>query len=65
MREVDRTAALAGNGGPPRIRAVGPGALALLSAWQHEGRSVEAGWRAEGALPVDAAELAWLGGALA
>ncbi|HUG54023.1 MAG TPA: hypothetical protein VMR21_10485 [Vicinamibacteria bacterium] len=64
-REVDRTAWSAGDGGRPRIRAVGPGALALLEAWQDEGRAVEAGWRAEGALPVDAAELAWLGGALA
>jgi hypothetical protein len=64
-QEVDRTAAQAGNGGPPRIRAVGPGAIALLQAWQREGRSAEPGWRAEGPLPLPAAELAWLGGALA
>ena len=64
-REVDRTAALAGNGGPPRVRVVGSGAIAVLRAWHESGRSVEPGWRAEGALPVDAAELAWLGAALA
>jgi hypothetical protein len=64
-REVDRTAALAGNGGPPRIRAVGPGAIVLMRAWEDEGRATEPGWRAEGVLPVDAAELAWLGAGLA
>jgi hypothetical protein len=64
-REIDRTAAAAGNGGPPRIRAVGPGATALLGAWREQGRAVEPGWRAEGSLPVEAAELAWLGAALA
>jgi len=63
-REVDRTAVLAGNGSAPRIRAVGPGAVALLRAWQDEGRAGEPGWRAEGALPVEATELAWLGAAL-
>jgi hypothetical protein len=72
-REVDRTAAQAasggGNGGAngaaPRIRAVGPGAVALLRAWEDQGRHAEPGWRAEGTLPVEATELAWLGGALA
>jgi hypothetical protein len=64
-REVERTAAVAGNGGPPRIRAVGPGATLLLRAWQEQGRATEPGWRAEGPLPVEAAELAWLGAALA
>jgi hypothetical protein len=64
-REVDRTAVLAGNGSAPRIRAVGPGAVELLRAWSDEGRAGEPGWRAEGALPVAAAELAWLGAALA
>ncbi|PYQ43333.1 MAG: hypothetical protein DMF77_10245 [Acidobacteria bacterium] len=64
-REVDRTAVLAGNGSAPRIRAVGPGAVALLRAWQEEGRAGEPGWRAEGTLPVEATELAWLGAALA
>jgi hypothetical protein len=64
-REVDRTAVLAGNGSAPRIRAVGPGAVELLRAWSDEGRAGEPGWRAEGTLPVAAAELAWLGAALA
>jgi hypothetical protein len=64
-REVDRTAALAGNGGPPRIRAVGPGATTLLRVWKGEGRATEPGWRAEGSLSLEAAELAWLGAALA
>jgi hypothetical protein len=64
-REVDRTAVLAGNGSAPRIRAVGPGAVELLRAWADEGRAGEAGWKAEGALPVEATELAWLGAALA
>ena len=64
-REVDRTAALAGNGGPPRLRAVGPGATALLRALAESGRAAEPGWRVEGTLPVEAAELPWLGAALA
>ena len=65
LREVDRTAAQAGNGGPPRIRVVGPGATVLLRALAENGRVSEPGWRVEGALPVEAAELAWLGAALA
>jgi type IV pilus assembly protein PilM len=64
-REVDRTAALAGNGGPPRIRVVGPGATSLLLRLGEDGRTSEPGWRVEGTLPVEAAELAWLGAALA
>jgi Tfp pilus assembly PilM family ATPase len=64
VREVERTAAFAGNGGPPRLRAVGPGAAALVRAWQSEGRTAEPGWQAEGTLPVEATELAWLGAAL-
>jgi hypothetical protein len=64
--EVERTAAAAGtNGGPVRHRVVGSGAVALLRAWAAEGRSAEPGWRVPDALPVDAAELAWLGSALA
>jgi hypothetical protein len=62
--EVDRTA----GGEPPqspRVRVVGSGASALLRAWSDEGRSAEPGWRAEGRLPVDPVELAWLGGAFA
>jgi len=64
-REVDRTAALAGNGGPPRLRVVGPGATALLRALAESGRVGEPGWRVEGTLPVEAADLPWLGAALA
>jgi hypothetical protein len=64
-REVDRTAALAGNGGPPRIRVVGSGATAILRSFGENGRPSEPGWRVEGTLPVEAAELAWLGAALA
>jgi hypothetical protein len=64
-REVDRTAAVAGNGGPPRIRVVGPGATTVLRAFAESGRTSEPGWRAEGTMPVEAAELAWLGAALA
>jgi hypothetical protein len=64
-REIDRTAALAGDVAPPRVRVVGPGAAALLEAWREEGRAAEPGWQAEGALPVDAAELSWLGAAIA
>ena len=64
-REVDRTAVLAGNGSAPRIRAVGPGAADLRRAWREEGRPSEPGWRAGGALPVEATDLAWLGAALA
>ena len=63
-REIDRTAAQAGNGGEPRLRVVGPGAAALRRAWRDGGRDAEPGWSADGGLPVDAAELAWLGGAL-
>jgi hypothetical protein len=65
-REAERTAAAAGtSGGPVRHRVVGSGAVALLRAWAAEGRSAEPAWRVPGALPVDAAELAWLGSALA
>ncbi len=60
--EADRTAA--GNGGPPLLRVVGPGAGALLRAWAEAGRLAVPGWQADGSLPVDPAELAWLGGAL-
>src|SRR5438552_922573 len=59
-----RLAAQAGNGGAPRLRVVGPGAAALRRAWRDGGRDAEPGWSADGGLPVDAAELAWLGGAL-
>jgi hypothetical protein len=63
--EADRTHLAAGGGAEPRLRVVGSGATALLHAWTREGRSAEPGWRAEGRLPVDPVEVAWLGGALA
>jgi hypothetical protein len=63
--EADRIAVVAGaNGGGPRYRVLGSGAPALRGAWTADGRAVEAAPAAEGGLPADAAELAWLGGAL-
>ena len=59
------TAARAPYAARVHLTAVGPGAVALLRAWQEEGRAGEPGWRAEGTLPVEATELAWLGAALA
>jgi hypothetical protein len=64
--EADRTARLGGDGTPPALRVVGPGATGLIRALSFAGRSAQAGWR----LPLpdasfdDAAELAWLGAAL-
>jgi hypothetical protein len=65
-REVDRTAALAGNGtGPPSVRVVGAGARALIGELQRSGRAAVPGWPLEGpGLPMEAAELAWLRAAL-
>jgi hypothetical protein len=63
--EVLRTATLAGDGAAPRVRVVGPGAGALARALSARGTRAEPGWRAEGVgLPVDAAEIPWLGVAL-
>lgn len=63
--EVRRTATLAGDGIAPRVRIVGPGASVLARALAARGTRAELGWRAEAAgLPVEAAELAWLGVAL-
>ncbi len=63
--EVGRTATLAGDGIGPRVRIVGPGAPALARALAARGTRAELGWRAEAAgLPVEAAELPWLGVAL-
>ena len=65
-REVDRTAAFAGNGaGPLRVRVVGPGARGLIGDLLRAGRAAGPGWEMEGGgLPVEAAELSWLGAAL-
>lgn len=63
--EVTRTATLAGDGVSPRVRVVGPGAPGLARALSARGARAELGWRAEGiGLPVEAAELPWLGVAL-
>lgn len=65
LDEVDRTANLAGEGPPPRLRVVGPGARALIQDLVSDGRQAEPGWQAPSdGLPVEAAELAWLGAAL-
>ena len=65
-REVDRTAALAGNGaGPLRVRVVGAGARGLIGELLGAGRAAGPGWEMEGGgLPLEAAELSWLGAAL-
>ena len=61
-REVDRTAALAGNGtAQARVRVVGPGARGLISELQRSGRAAGPAWEAPmNGLPLEAAELAWL-----
>jgi hypothetical protein len=61
-QEILRTASLAGDGAAPRMRIVGPGAGALVDALRQLGESAEPGWRAAGdTLPLDAAEIPWLG----
>jgi hypothetical protein len=63
--EVLRTATLAGEGVAPRVRIVGPGAAALVSALSSRGTRAEPGWQAEGVgFPRDPAEIPWLGMAL-
>jgi hypothetical protein len=62
--EVQRTAALAGDGAGPSVRVVGAGAGDLLARWRVTGGAAEPGWRSEGAAAgIDVSELAWLGGA--
>ena len=63
-REVDRTAALAGNGAGRAVRVVGAGARGLIG--ELRGRAApppRVAMEGDG-LPVEAAELAWLGAAL-
>jgi hypothetical protein len=63
--EIARTADLAGLEAQPRVRAVGPGALALVSQLASAGWQAAPGWDAErDGLPMPAAELPWLGAAL-
>jgi Tfp pilus assembly PilM family ATPase len=65
-REVERAARLAEHADPVRVRLVGSGASALAREMAAEGALAEPGWRLDaGALPLPAAELAWLGSALA
>jgi hypothetical protein len=60
--EVERSSALAGEGLRPRVRIVGSGAAALVRELTEAGVSVEPGRVvAHNGLPVDSAELAWLG----
>jgi len=65
-REVDRTAAFAGNGtANVRVRVVGSGARRLIGELLRSGRAAGPGWEMErDGLPLEAAELAWLGAAL-
>jgi hypothetical protein len=63
--EARRTADLAGAGAAVRLRAVGPGASSFVQSWTAAGLDAAPGWELEGhGLPVAAAELCWLGGAL-
>jgi hypothetical protein len=64
--EVERTAALAGPGSPPRIRMVGFGSGALARELTALGMAVELGWQAAGnGNAIEAAEMAFLGAARA
>jgi hypothetical protein len=61
-REVERSAALTGAGVLPRVRIVGSGAAAAIRELSATGAAVEAGWAtSRDGLPVEPAELAWLG----
>jgi hypothetical protein len=63
--EVERTAGLAG-GSAGRVRVAGAGARALVREWSADGLPAASGWETEGpGVPSDAAELPWLGAALA
>jgi hypothetical protein len=66
-REVDRTAALAGNGtAEARVRVVGPGAPGLIGELQRSGRAAGPAWEPQrDGFPVEAADLAWLAASLA
>jgi hypothetical protein len=64
--EVERTAALAGPGSPPRIRVVGCGSGALARELTALGMAVEPGWQAAASgNAIEAAEMAFLGAARA
>jgi hypothetical protein len=60
--EVARAARLGGVEARPRVRVVGPGAAGVLRDLAADGTAAEPGWAIEGGgLPVDAAEISWLG----
>jgi len=60
--EIARTASLAGDGQDPHVRLAGPGVSSLVRELRLGGDNVEPAWQAIGkALPVDAAEIPWLG----
>ena len=64
--EAARTATMAGDGLMPRVRVVGPGATVLVKELRSLGARAELGWTATGeALAFEAAEVPWLGVALA
>lgn len=65
FEEAQRTAALTGGDGAPRLRIVGNGARRLLGQLAAAGHAAEPGWQLPGEeLPVEAVELAWLGSVL-
>jgi hypothetical protein len=62
--EIDRTAALAGPGSPPRVRVIGSGSAGLGRALGALGLAVELGWPASAnGSAGEAAEMAFLGAA--
>jgi len=64
-REVDRTAALAGNGsGPWRIRVAGPGSPSLVTELQRAGRDARPWVSPHEGLPEEARDVPWLSAAL-
>jgi len=63
--EAIRTAALAGTDAPGRIAVLGPGTPDVVRGLRELGLPAEPAWRAGApGLPLEAAELAWLGAAL-
>ena len=66
VREVERAARLCACEDSVSVRLVGPGASLLAREMTAAGAAAELGWRLDaGGLPLPAAELGWLGGALA
>jgi hypothetical protein len=64
--ELARTACLGGESGAGQVRVVGSGAVDVVRAFSFSGLAAEAGWGTpRNGLPVEPAELAWLGAAAA